>query len=91
MSTSVGSSSRSVIAVAGRAQVAVDRVEEPERGVGRVVEALVLAFREHVRDQAVAHVMGERAQDVAAPRRGGRSERQPSRLIIVSRPQSVNQ
>ena len=47
------------------AEVAVDGVEEPERGVGRVVEALVLALGEQVGDQAVAHVVGERPEDVA--------------------------
>ena len=33
-------------AVAGGLQVAVDGVEEPERGVGRVVQAFLLAFGE---------------------------------------------
>ena len=43
----------------------MDRVEEPQRRVGRVVQPLLRAFREHVRNQAVAHVMAERAQDVS--------------------------
>ena len=51
--------------VAGDVEVAVDRVEEPEGGVGRVVEALGLAVGEEVGDQAVADVVGERAEDVA--------------------------
>ena len=67
-------------------------MEEPERGVGGVVEALLLAFREQVGDQAVADVVGEGAQDAsrASPWRPVGSV-SPSRLIIVSRPQSVNQ
>ena len=77
--------------VAGGLEVAVDRVEEPERGVGRVVEALVLALGEHVGDQAVAHVVREGAQDVAGLARAAGDSVSPSRLIIVSRPQSVNQ
>ena len=65
MSCSFGSSRRSVVAVAGGLDVAVERVEEPERRVGGVVEPLVLALGEQVGDQAVADVVGEGAQDVA--------------------------
>ena len=78
--------------VAGREQVAIDRVEEPQRRVGGVIQPLALALGKHVRDEPVAHVVRERAQDVA-----GLAEPvacasvSPSRLIIVSRPQSVNQ
>ena len=50
--------------VAGDGVVAVQRVEEPERRVGGVVQPFALAFREHVRDQAVPHVQRERPQDV---------------------------
>ena len=83
---------RSVVAVAGRREVAVEGVEEPQRRVGRVVEALVLALGKQVGDQAVADVVGEGAQDVAAPRAWRPvASVSPSRLIIVSRPQSVNQ
>ena len=46
-------------------EVAVERMEEPERRVGGVVQALVLALGKHVGDEPVAHVMGERAQDLA--------------------------
>ena len=51
--------------VAGDLEVAVDGVEEPERRVGGVVEAFLLALGEHVGDEAVADVMGEGAQDPA--------------------------
>ena len=50
--------------IAGDGVVAVQRVEEPERRVGGVVQPFALAFREHVRDQAVPHVQRERPQDV---------------------------
>ena len=65
MSSSFGSSSRSVSRSPVACEVAVEGVEEPERGVGGVVEALVLALGEQVGDQAVADVVGEGAQDVA--------------------------
>src|SRR6267154_1839547 len=45
--------------------IAVQRVKEPQRGIGGVVEALILAFREQVRDQSVAQVVSESAQDPA--------------------------
>ena len=45
--------------------IAVQRVKEPQRRIGRVVEALILSFREQVRDQAVAHIVSEGAQDPA--------------------------
>ena len=51
--------------IAGRADVALDGVEEPQRRVGGVIQALARAVGEHVRDQAVADVVRERAQDVA--------------------------
>ena len=45
--------------------IAVQRVKEPQRRIGGVVEALVLSFREQVRDQSVAHVVSKGAQDPA--------------------------
>ena len=54
-----------MLAVARGAEIAIDGVEVPEAGVGGVVEALAGAFREHVGDQAVPHVVGEGAEDVA--------------------------
>ena len=77
--------------VVGRDEVAVERVEEPERRVGRVIEAFLLAFGEHVRDQAVPNVAGEHPEDVAGLGVRPVARVSPSRLIIVSRPQSVNQ
>ena len=55
----------------------MQRVEEPERRVGGVVEALTASFREHVRDQPVAYVMGEGAQDPPRLDRPPGRERQP--------------
>ena len=46
-------------------EITIEGVEEPERGVGRVIEAFLLALGEHIGDQAVADVVGEGAQDVA--------------------------
>ena len=43
--------------------VPVDRVEEPQRGVGRVVEPLALALGEQIGDEPVLHVASEGAQD----------------------------
>src|SRR3954464_11980404 len=40
-------------------------MEEPEGCVRRVVQALLLALREHVRDESIANVMGEGAKDPA--------------------------
>ena len=51
--------------VSGHVHVAVDRVEEPEGGVGGVVEPLGPPVGEEVGDQAVADVVGEGAEDVA--------------------------
>ena len=44
-------------------EIARQRVEEPHRRVGGMVETLGIAFREHVRDQPALHVIGEGAQD----------------------------
>ena len=52
-------------AIVGRFDVAPDGVEEPERCVGRVIQPFVVALGEHIRDQPVADVRGECAQDVA--------------------------
>ena len=82
---------RACVSVVRRVDVAVQGVEEPQRRIGRVIEPFVFAFREHVRDQAVANVVGERAQDVARLVHAAGRSVSPSRLIIVSRPQSVNQ
>ena len=55
----------------------MDGVEEPQGGVGGVIEPLLGAFRKHVRDEAVANVVAERAQDVAGLALASRAERQP--------------
>ena len=51
-------------------QIAIERMKVPERGVGRVVQAFLLAFGKQVGDQAVADIVGERAQDIAASAAG---------------------
>ena len=53
-------------AVAGGFHVTIERVEEPERRIGGVVEAVALALGKEIRDQAIADVMTEGAKD---PRR----------------------
>ena len=77
MSISLGSRAWSVSRSSGGLEVAVDRVEEPEGGVGGVVEALLLALGEHVGDQAVADVVGEGAEDVAGLRGAAGGQGQP--------------
>ena len=52
-------------AVARDFHVACDRVEVPQRRIGRVIERFALAFRKQVRQQAVAHVVRKRTQDRA--------------------------
>ena len=53
-------------------QVTPERVKEPERRVRRVIKPFLLAVGKHVRDQSVANVMRERAQDVARLRDNAR-------------------
>ncbi len=55
----------------------MDGVEEPERRVRRVVQPLLRSLGKHVRDQAVAHVVAERPQDVARLALPAGAERQP--------------
>ena len=64
-------------AIAGGEQVAVDGVEEPEGRVRRVVQAFLRPFGEHVRDQAIADVVPERAKDVSRFALAAGAERQP--------------
>ena len=52
--SSTGNSCRDDRAIARRLDVARDRVEVPERRIDRVIQRLALAFREQVRQQAVA-------------------------------------
>ena len=63
--------------VAGGADVAVDGVEEPEGGVGGVVEAVAVALGVQVRDQAVADGVGEGPEDVAGLAGPAGAEGQP--------------
>jgi hypothetical protein len=55
----------------------MDRVEEPERRVGGVVQPLLGSLGEHVRNEAIAHVVAERAQDVSRFALTPCAERQP--------------
>ncbi len=64
--------------IAGMAHVSIDGVEEPQRGVSRVIEPFTFAFREHVGNQPVADVGGKRLEDVA---RLGVSSRQQSQAF----------
>ena len=59
-----------------RFEIATERVEEPEGRVGGVIKPFLLAVGKHVRDQAVADVMRERAQDVARFEAAAGRERQ---------------
>src|ERR1043165_4664247 len=61
-------------AVVGRPKIAVERVEEPERRVGSVVEALVRAVGEHVGDEAVAYVLAEGSENPAGLAEAARGE-----------------
>src|SRR4051812_41250058 len=45
--------------------IAIKGVEKPERGIGSVIESLILAFGKQVRDEAVADVMRKRAENPA--------------------------
>ena len=65
MSRSFGRMSSSVSSVACRFDVAIQGVKEPQRGVGGVVQAFVLALGKQVRDQPVADVMRKGAQNPA--------------------------
>ncbi len=65
------------LAIAGDAPIAPDGVEEPQRGVGRVIQPIVLPFRKEVGDEPVPDVRGERAQDVARLAVPSRGEGQP--------------
>ena len=63
--------------IAGVPLVAIDRVEEPERGVGRVIQAFPLAFGKEVRDEPVADVEGKGAEDRARLGMPAGEQRQP--------------
>ena len=45
--------------------IAVQRVKEPQRRIGGVIEALVLSFRKQVRNESVAYVVSKGPQDPA--------------------------
>src|SRR4030095_11123865 len=51
--------------VADHVHVPIEGVEEPQRGIGGVIERLFVSFREQIRDQAVANVLRERPEQVA--------------------------
>ena len=46
--------------------VTAERMKEPECRVCSVIEALLCAVGEHVRDQTVANVISERSQDITS-------------------------
>ena len=64
-------------AIVGRPEVAFDRVKEPERRVGRVIQPFLRALRKHVRDEAIPDVMPEGAEDVAGLPLAARAQGQP--------------
>ena len=46
-------------------KILFDGMEVPQGGIGRMVQAALLAFRKHVGDQTIANVMPECPQDVS--------------------------
>ncbi len=76
MSSSTGSSGAAVAMSLVWRHVAADGMEEPQRRVGRVVQALALAVREHVGDQPVARVLRERPKDQRRFARAASRQRQ---------------
>ena len=53
------------LGVLRRGDVAIERMKEPERRVGRIVETLLVAFGEQIRNQPVAEMMRKRHQQTA--------------------------
>ena len=48
-----------------RGKILFDGMEVPQSGIGRVVQAALLAFRKHIGDEAIANVMRECPQNVS--------------------------
>ena len=46
-------------------QILVQRMEEPERRIGRMIEPIRFSFGEHVRDEPVPNVVRKGTEDVA--------------------------
>ena len=63
--------------VARRREITIERVEQPQRRVGRVVQAVTIPLGKQVRQQAVANRARERAQDPFRFGRAARQQRQP--------------
>ncbi len=76
ISTSLGQEEPERLPISGDGHVSIDGVEEPERGVGGVVEAFVPVLGEEVRNQPVPDGVGERPQDRAGLDRAAGDERQ---------------
>ena len=64
-------------AIASQLDVAVERVEEPQRGVGGVIKPLVLSFRKHVRNESVTDVMSKGSENPTGFGEAAGRKRQP--------------
>src|SRR5262245_64326891 len=52
------------ISIAGGGDIFLNRMEVPERCVSCVIQALLLAFRKHIRYQSITNVMSKSSQNV---------------------------
>ena len=76
-------------AIAGDRRVTIERVEEPHRGVRRVIEPR--APPGNMFGMSPSRVASERAEDLRPPRSSAGRQREAFRRIIVSRPHSVGE
>ncbi len=65
------------VLIAAEGEVPIDGVEEPEGGVGGVVEAEIVALREHVRNEPVMDIASERSKDKTGLREATGGQGQP--------------
>ena len=77
--------------VAGRLEVAVEGVKEPQGGIGGVIDALALVLREQIGIRPSRTWAAKLRRMPRASSCRPVTSVSPSGLIIVSRPQSVNQ
>src|SRR5215475_13224094 len=51
-------------------------MEKPQGGIGRMIEALLFALGEQIGNESIAHIVGERAENIAGFIVAARSEGQ---------------
>src|SRR5262245_12116988 len=54
------------VRISSYVEIAIQSMEEPQSGIGRMIQALLFSLGEQVRNETIAYIVRERAENIAS-------------------------